>query len=216
MDFPHVDVHFTDALFHNCIITTRLKYVASNSTRILITARKMKRMLLQIFNREHSETCFGSCIWRLTPLTRGLYKYNCTSTSKSLHHQRHWFLKAPDHMRGFSETSDERTSVWGIHLKDRDSPKGKREGCLLLPQFVLWGRHWWKLLACLHLQPPLSMQHYAPPRRTAAQVSGSRLASRRNVDMCHTDDYLEYFSFLYVFIDMPRIQTFIASKSPDH
>lgn len=54
--------------------------------------------------------------------TRGLYKYNYTATSKSPHHQRHWFLKARDHMRGFSKTSTEETSVWAPS-ENRAGPK---------------------------------------------------------------------------------------------
>lgn len=61
-------------------------------------------------------------ILRWMSFTKGLYKYNYTATSKSLHHQRHWLLKGRGHMRGFSKTSTEKASVWAVS-ENRAGPK---------------------------------------------------------------------------------------------
>lgn len=123
--------HFIDVLFHNCMITTRLKYVASNYTCVLVTSCKMKKTLFKILNRGYSRTCFGYYIWRQTPFTRGLHKYNNTVTSKGPHQQRHWFPKARDHMRGFfQDLNREDFSVGSIWKQS--GPQGKPEARLLL------------------------------------------------------------------------------------
>lgn len=136
---------------------------------------------------QNIENTLGPMILRQMPLSRGPYKHNYTASLKSMRHQRQWFLKACDHMRGFSKTSTERILVWAPS-KNRVCPKANlKPVCSSSTVCALRTT----LAEVLGLPPPstkLSSKQWNSSfttQESKTKVFRTRSINRQHMDTCH-------------------------------